>query len=64
MKLLGKQVESVLTEFSRILLPMLIAREDNILLCYCSCLKRSTFELSESGDCNHLIQWVLISVSL
>lgn len=33
MKLLGKQAESVLTEFSKILLSMLTTREDNILLC-------------------------------
>lgn len=41
MKLLDKQVESGLTEFSKILLSMLTTREDNILLCYCSCLKDS-----------------------
>lgn len=36
MKLLGTQVESVLSKISKILLSMLITREDNILLCYCS----------------------------
>lgn len=64
MKLLGKQVESVLTEFSRILLSVSIASEDNILSCYCSYLERFTFELAESGGGNHLIQWVLVTVSL